>query len=79
MKFIFITILIFWLIRRFGGFFLKSWFTKQMSKQQSGDSYQREEQKRPEGDIFISKNKSSGGPSQSDSVGGDYVDFEEVD
>ena len=79
MKFIFITILIIWLIRRFGGFVLKSWFTKQMTKQQAGNSFEREEQRRPDGDVFISKNKTSNGQSKSDAIGGDYVDFEEVD
>ena len=50
-----------------------------MTKQQSGGAYESEQQRRPDGDVFISKNKSSDKPSKSDSIGGDYVDFEEVD
>ena len=43
----------------------------------TNDSKQQNSQHQ-EGDIFISKNKKSE-PSRSDAVGGDYVDFEELD
>ena len=78
-KFILITVLVFWLIRNIGGYLLKSWLGKVMKQQQGfSDNSSREQSKHPEGEIFITKTKDEG-PAKSDAVGGDYVDFEEVD
>lgn len=56
----------------------KSWLRKAMKQQGFTNESKQNQSRYKEGEVFISKNKKSG-PAKSDVVGGDYVDFEEVD
>ena len=76
LKFILWGFIILWVIRKVGGFFLKMRVESFVKNQQQQSSDQH--RTKNEGDIFISKNKSTG-TAKSDQIGGEYVDYEEVD
>jgi hypothetical protein len=83
LKFVLYAILILFILRKVGGFLFRSWVSKAVEEQQKyaqqrdyGQSRPNEE-RRNNGEIFISSDKSSK-DAKSDKIGGDYVDYEEI-
>lgn len=70
-------VIILWILRRIGGFFFKLKVEDFVKKQQEQAQGFSQKAKRNTGDIFISKKDS--GISKSDKIGGEYVDYEEID
>ncbi len=88
MKFIIITIIVVYLIRKVGGYFLRLFLGKQMEafQQQQKQQFsqfqqqQRQQQNHREGEIhvdYVPKQKTTTKKS-SDFNGGEYIDYEEV-
>ena len=80
-KFIFITILVIWLLRKFGGFMFKRWVSKvtqtQGYKEYNFTRTSKRTQPKEEGEVYISKKAPPKG-SKTEGMG-DFVDYEEIE
>jgi type II secretory pathway pseudopilin PulG len=83
LKTIFYIIVVIWVIRKISAYFFRSWVENTVkehqtkSQQYAGQQQNAQQNRRREGEIFISK-KEEKGSTQSDKIGGDYVDYEEI-
>lgn len=83
-KFIIIFLVVSYLIRRVGGFFLKLFFGESANNQQSrGRYYQQENSNTGKGSRYgslrIFKKPKKDTTAEKNFTGGEYVDYEEVD
>ena len=83
LKTLFYIIIAIYVLRKVGGFLFRSWVSKAVEEQRKyaqqrgyGQSSSGEE-RRNNGEIFISSDKSNKDV-KSDKIGGDYVDYEEI-
>lgn len=83
LKTLFYIIVVVWVIRKISAYFFRGWVNTTIKEQQArsqqynGQQQGNQQNRRREGEIFISK-KEEKGKAQSDKIGGDYVDYEEI-
>lgn len=84
-KFIIIFLVVSYLIRKVGGFFMKLFFGQTTNNQQSSGGYYQQNTKSNAGNgsrygsLRIFKKPNKGNAAEKNFTGGEYVDYEEVD